>query len=581
MSKIILESLLVFSLDSENGFYTEFSESVNIVHGRNTSGKSTLIQSIIYSLGINDSKENLKDINEQNVFFRLDCKVLSKGEIYRLVFVRSGDTLVLQKEDEKPNRFDGIDSNNSYEYARYKSFISEILGFDLILQKRSELVSAPLEAAVLPYYISQSVGWVYIRESIGDYRFYRNFKYDYLDYYCGIDNGRDRIRKYNLEEERTALRFEIKQIDDYEYRNEGLKVSKILDDRFKGKAEIFLEEFQNVNSVLLIKEYEHTKLCNKISMLKGRQKVLTQVIANIKNQVPRVDQCPTCDQKLPGDLKEFYNYRQDVNDAQKEKDRIKNDIKANVSKINSVESKIFELNDKLSRDFRVLKKLSEGGITFDSWLDHNANLKIMENLSSKRKIHEEKINEIDREIEDLGGDLDVELLRKRKERYFLSVFKKKAEALGVEVPREGKYQDLYSINSFPYQGVELHKLLIAYNFSFYEMVLQNPEIHSFPFLLDAIFKEDIEIETRNEIFKFLSEEQKNSGQIIFSVAEYKGESTSVDPMFDVNSVKDVYFPSDTKLICIGDSKTKRAFLSNSCVIDAELITDTLNLLEVI
>ena len=69
MSNLILKKLLVYSPNDEKGFYTDFSDSVNIVHGRNTSGKSTLIQSIIYAMGINDSKDNLSEINNDGVFF--------------------------------------------------------------------------------------------------------------------------------------------------------------------------------------------------------------------------------------------------------------------------------------------------------------------------------------------------------------------------------------------------------------------------------------------------------------------------------------------------------------------------------
>jgi len=69
MSSLILKSLFVYSPSDEKGFHTDFSDSVNIVHGRNTSGKSTLIQSIIYAMGINDSKEHLSDINSNGVFF--------------------------------------------------------------------------------------------------------------------------------------------------------------------------------------------------------------------------------------------------------------------------------------------------------------------------------------------------------------------------------------------------------------------------------------------------------------------------------------------------------------------------------
>jgi len=450
----------------------------------------------------------------------------------------------------------------------------------LQLQKQFDLVDAPLEAALLPYYISQSVGWVYIRESIGDYRFYKDFKFDYLDYYCGIENTHDRIVKYELEVEKKELAFELKQLSSYEAKDEGLRVSKILDDRFKGKAASFLEEYQALNKDLSNKEAEHTKLCNKIGMLRGRQRVLSQVITNIKKQRPKIDQCPTCDQNLPGDLKDFYNYSQDVNDAIKESDRVKEDIKKSVSKLNSTEKAVSALRIKVEDDFGVLQCLKADNITFDSWLDHNANLRLLKNISIKKEFCEKRMETLKDAIEGIGGGVDIDSARRRKEKEFLSIFKAKAESLGVNIPAEQKYQDLYSLNSFPYQGVELHLLLMAYNFSFYEMVIKRPNTHKLPFLLDAVFKEDIDTESRSEIFKFLSRETKKSGQVIFSVAEYKKDDTSAGPLFDVEDIKRKYFLSDTKLICIGDSKTKRSFLSGSAI-DSSLIEDTIGLLETV
>ncbi|MEY8214729.1 MAG: hypothetical protein RPR97_09635 [Colwellia sp.] len=451
----------------------------------------------------------------------------------------------------------------------------------MVLQKQAELIGAPLEAALLPYYISQSVGWVYIRESIGDYRFYKDFKFDYLDYYCGIKNDHKRVLKYNLEKEKKELCFELKQLDSYEVKNEELKISKLLDERFKGEAENYLEGYQGLSKELSEKEAEHTKLCNKMSMLRGRQRVLSQIISNIKNQKPKIDQCPTCDQKLPGDLKEFYKYSQDINDALKEKDIVKEKIKNNATKLNSVEKRVTDLRTKVEEDYGILRRLKSDNITFDSWLDHNANLRVLKNITTKKASCEKRINGINGEIEELGNSFDIDSLRKSKERDFLSIFKRKILALGVQLPKETKYQELYSLNSFPYQGVELHQLLMAYNFSFYEMVMKNTSLHSFPFLLDAVFKEDIDTESRSNIFKFLSQETKSSGQVIFSVAEYKGDETSSNPLFNIETIKSEYFSSTTKLICIGDSKTKRSFLSDTALIDSVLINDALNLLEVV
>lgn len=581
MSNLILKSLLVYSTSGEKGFYTDFSDSVNIVHGRNTSGKSTLIQSIIYAMGINDSKDNLSDINNDDVFFRLDCTLKDHKGLCNLVFVRSDNTLVLKKGNEPPIRFDGINSNNSFEYGRYKEIFSKLIGFDLVLQKQSELIGAPLEAALLPYYVSQSVGWVYMRESIGDYRFYKDFKFDYLDYYCGIESGHERINKYNLEKEKKDLNFELKQLESYEDKNDELKVSKLLDDRFKGEAESYLEGYQGLNNELSEKEVEHTKLCNKLSMQRGRQKVLTQIVTNIKNQKPKIDQCPTCNQNLPGDLKEFYLYSQDINDALKEKDNVKEQIKRIAAKLNSVEKIISTLRTRIEKDYAVLRRLKASDITFDSWLDHNANLRMLKNISIKKVSFKKRIEVINDDIEKIGDGVDIDVLRHGKEKEFLSIFKRKVLALSAQLPNEAKYQNLYYLNSFPCQGVELHKLLMAYNFSFYEMVMKNPSIHSFPFLLDAIFKEDIDTESRSNIFEFLSQETKSIGQVIFSVAEYKGDETSSDPLFNVEAIKSQYFSANTKLICIGDGKTKRSFLSQTALIDSELINDTMNLLEVV
>ncbi|MEI8706394.1 hypothetical protein [Pseudoalteromonas sp. B62] len=360
-----------------------------------------------------------------------------------------------------------------------------------------------------------------------------------------------------------------------------MKISKLLDERFKGEAENYLEGYQYLSKELSEKEAEHTKLCNKMSMLRGRQRVLSQIISNIKNQKPKIDQCPTCDQSLPGDLKEFYSYSQDINDALKEKGRVKEHIKNNATKLNSVEKLITSLRIKIEKDYGVLRRLKSDNITFDSWLNHNANLQMLKNISIKKAACEKRINGINIDIDKLGSGVDIDSLRKVKEREFISIFKRKVSALGVKLPKEAKYQALYSLNSFPYQGVELHQLLMAYNFSFYEMVMKNSTIHSFPFLLDAVFKEDIDSESRSNIFKFLSHETKSSGQVVFSVAEYKGDETSSNPLFNIENIKSEYFSPTTKLICIGDSKTKRSFLSDTALIDSVLINDTISLLEVV
>ncbi|PVZ70624.1 hypothetical protein [Pelagibaculum spongiae] len=577
MISLIFKSLLVYSQNKGHGFHTHFSDTVNIIHGRNTSGKSTLIQSIIYSMGINDSKENLSDINDPHTIFRLDCELTKENEGTKLSFIRSDDTIVLAIDNKPPMRFDGINSNNSYEYKKYKDIISSLFSFKLLLQQQGEQVKAPLEAAMLPYYISQSVGWVYIRESIGNYRFYKDFKYDYLDYYCGIESNARKIEKYKLEKEKKELTFELKQLESYEEGNKQLKISKIIDEKIKGEASRFFDEYQELNNDLTAKESEQTKLCNKISMLKNRQKVLSQVIRNIKHQVPEVDSCPTCQQRLPGDLREFYKYTQNVNDAISELEKTKSDIKKTSSSLNSSEVKIKKLRSEFEEKYGLMERVKIENVSINSWIDHQSNLKMLKKIEGQKAFTQKTIDGITSKIEE-NQDGDIEDLRKKADGKFLKIFKSKVKSLKIKLPKENKYKEIYSINAFPYQGVELHQLLMAYNFSFYEMVSKNKTLHTLPFIMDAVFKEDIDIESRKNIFDFLSKETNNGQQVIFSVAEYKNNSQSNSTLFDIEEVKRDYFTDDTKLICIGDSKTKRSFMSSK-LIAPELIESTLSLFE--
>ncbi|HHH1201546.1 TPA: AAA family ATPase [Yersinia enterocolitica] len=585
MSKLILKNILAYSINGNGIFSTEFGESVNIIHGRNTSGKSTLMQSILYSMGVNDSKENLNDIISENVIFRLECEMQNINTFEKIVFVRLDDTLVVRIADNPPIRFDGINGNNSFEYGRYKELFNKLFNFKLRLQKQADFTNAPIEAAFLPFYISQSVGWVYLRESIGDYRFYKDFKFDYLDYYTGLKNRTDRLKKYTLKKEKQQLEYERSQLIKYKSKDNSLKLSETLETRFKGKALDYLKSYDQLATTLISEEANHDKLCNKLSMLRGREKVLLQTIRNLKLQKPRVDRCPVCEQTLPGDIRELYIYTQDINDALREKEIISDKIKTISASLNSVEKKIKDSSGIINNEYRVLKESRVESIGFESWINHHANITILGEIKNKERDYDEKISGLQTNIDNLANDAEIDTLRYGIEKEFLGIFQEKAKCLEVKIPDSSRYKNLYSITSFPYQGVELHKIIMAYHFSFYQLISKRTTIHKFPFLLDAVFKEDIDVGNREIIFNFLSSEAKNHEQILFSVAEYKKEKnpTEGDPLFNINEINNRYFSGSAKQICIGNAKTVRSFLLQKSLNEDEqfLLDDAFSLLQTI
>lgn len=563
MIKLQLTSLLIYSVAQDKHFYTEFGNGLNIIHGKNTSGKSTLIQSIIYAMGINYGRDYLKEINDSSTIFLLEGVTINDGTTTSISFARNGDTIAVKFGKNKTERFHGINGNSSYEYGRYKDYFNGVFQFDLLLQNKTELVPAPLEAALLPFYISQDVGWVYIRESIGDYRFYKDFKSDYLDYYCGIEKGTTRLEKYKIQSEKQQVDSELKQIERYKDNRPEIKLSTEINKRFMAETFEFIEVYKNTNALLSEKEDEYNILCSKQLLLENRQKVLFQTRKNLKKQRPSIDNCPTCNQILPGSIRHFYNYSQDVNDIEKENFTVKEAIKKTQSSMNSSMRHIAILRDKIKLYNTYLERFKVEGMTFDSWLDIHSIQRLAERLSREQGILERKSQELMKELSNLGDEEHINIERRKIEKEFHRIFSEKVSALKIKVPKEDKYSDLYSINSFPYTGVELHKIIMSYNISFYKLVVQLAQTHVFPFMIDAIFKEDIDEESRLTILRFLSNEMKSCNQTFISIAEFNDDKSKLDnELYNIKKINKAFFDDKAKCICIGESQKERSLLSN-------------------
>ncbi|HIF5865551.1 TPA: hypothetical protein ACX3FQ_004942, partial [Vibrio parahaemolyticus] len=149
------------------------------------------------------------------------------------------------------------------------------------------------------------------------------------------------------------------------------------------------------------------------------------------------------------------------------------------------------------------------------------------------------------------------------------------------IPMSPRYRDVYEINSFPAQGVELHKLIMAYHFSFWELLKDNEKMHRLPFVLDAVFKEDIDEVSRETIFNFLSTKNSRDEQIIFAVADVKdNQPAPTSRTHFIEEVNEIYFSSSANLICIGNAEKQRAFLSEAPTeLELDLIEDTLEISE--
>jgi len=203
-----------------------------------------------------------------------------------------------------------------------------------------------------------------------------------------------------------------------------------------------------------------------------------------------------------------------------------------------------------------LKKRSNQEMTYDEWLKVKAKTRLFDEINKKVGELTIKVGSLKDSLSKFKSKETVEKNRRQKDRafkeFFLGYFT--PTKLDIKPFNSDRYEKIYRISSFPSQGVELHKTVLAYHFAFNRLIQETAKAHRFPFLLDAIFKEDIESENKSRIVKFIAENKPKDTQLFFSVATTSKETETV---VGYNSK---YFDGKAELICIGQSSNKRSFL---------------------
>ncbi|WP_299136248.1 hypothetical protein [uncultured Vibrio sp.] len=383
MNTTITFNRLFVSSESHNScFSKEFSPGVNIISGRNTSGKSSLIQSLLYAFGVNDVRENLDEILSYQPTFRVDLTKKIGGIEESYTIVRDSKSIYVKEPNGKIVPFHGIDADNSVEHVRLKDYIRDLVGFSLILEQKGELKSAPLESMFLPYYISQSVGWVYLRESFSNLQYYKGFKDDYLDYYLGISNSFDRVEHRRLTKERDRLSADINNLKRYSKKAE-FQFSNLVDEAFGEQAEAYIENYVVKSNSLEEERNQYIKLCNELSLLQNHHKILKRTKRNIKKQnYNDIDRCPACTQVLSYSLEGLYSHYQKYNDTVELESHITDKLIDKKSKINSSKKKMTTIDNEIFNDYGVLLDKNVDGVTFEQWVTNKANITLYKQMQA-------------------------------------------------------------------------------------------------------------------------------------------------------------------------------------------------------
>jgi len=573
--KLDIKEILVYSELNDKFFYTKFGEKLNVIYGKNTAGKSTLIQLILYSFGINDTKIKLSEILAEEIFVRLNCVITKNNEKLNYTFIRQDETLLIKDSNSKILRFNGIGSDQSAEHIKLKKYFNNLFNFNLLLESNSGISEAPMETMFLPYYVSQDVGWVYLRKSFSNLNFYKNFKEDFLDYYLGIENVIDREEKRKLENELRSLQQQMRFFSDVEKENQELEVSQIINDSLAGKANELITTLSSSKTDLITLEKDYVNESNKLTFFNQRLSVVSKVKRNHKKQVPGEDSCPTCTQILPANIEEIYSFFQEENDTISLQRELKEKIKKSQARINSLNKKIESTQKEINKEYQIFNKYSENKITLENWIENKANIQLYDNLIKQIGTLKLDIDLLKEKLKEYKTEEQIYSEREKKNYLFKSAYFKNNISLGIPSLKEERFYKLYDISSFPFQGVQLHLALLSYHFAFNEILTKTSGIHRLPFILDSIFKEDIEGGNKEKILNFINSNFPKDTQTILSIADDKNIDSHIE------HYKNDIFKDNAHMICIGKGTEEKALLSENDNSKSELITDSYEIMETI
>jgi hypothetical protein len=575
---------LFVSAESHNlCFCDEFSSGANIISGRNTSGKSSLIQSLLFTFGVNDVAENLDEILNYQPTFRVDFTKTFDGVEEEYTIIREPKSIYVKEPNGKVVPFHGIDADNSVEHVKLKDYIRDLVDFTLILEQKGELKSAPLESMFLPYYISQSVGWVYLRESFSNLQYYKGFKDDYLDYYLGINNNFDRVEHRKLTQKKDQLVADVKNLKRYSKKAE-FQFSNLIDETFGEQAEEYIENYIQKSSSLEEERNKYIQLCNELSLLQNHHKILKRTKRNVKKQSYNdVDRCPACTQVLSYSLEGLYSHYQKYNDTVELESHITDKLTDKKSKIHSSNKKMRTIRKEISDDYGVLLEKNVDGVTFEQWIANKGNITLYKQMQADIDTSEGELEEVKTSLNFMITEQETVTERFKKEKTFKKIFSDYTSQLELKPLTDSRYLDLYRINSFPRQGVELHKTVMAYHFALNAMIAKSKTAHRLPFLLDAILKEDIDETNLETILSFVGNNLPDDTQTFISISEHVKDDSGTEEKVKaiekvrVKDVKDTYFPTNSKLFYIGSGQIERSFLSQSLGDYQELHMDTVDI----
>lgn len=527
MKRLVLKKLVIISQKSEEAKVVEFDDKLTVITGENPegvtinrTGKSVLMKSIYYSLGVKLKKytSNWNSLQLSTiVFFNYDDK---QYELYRSkerFILKCGDTI---------NFFKNI--------SQLREYFVELFNFKIrmpIKKDDTSTVYAYPGAIFMPFYIDQDKGWSGTWDSFSDI-FNGQWKQEVLLYHMGIRTS----KYYDLLEEKVDLELNNKENKRQETTLKILLKNHIK--KYKGYLDInldlntFSEEIAQLTNELNIQMNKRNKIkeemvnCfNELRDLEELFVVAEKVYNELLNDVDYVENylpedtviCPICGTTHENSIQNHFNMYSEIQECEEtmqfyfeERSKIEKRVQKQMDELKELEDYINKINEILDR--------KREAVTFKDIVVAEGSKSILEDLRLELSQIQTNIEKIQKRLNDITTEQKgITRAGKHINDLYLDKLKINLEILNVT---DIDSKDLKKFKtSFNSGGNDLPCAILAQIFTLYLISSRYSTTVSAPIVLDAIFQQEPAEEKINTIWDFIINNQPQDSQLIISTTE--------------------------------------------------------------
>lgn len=527
MKKLYISEIQLLSQKEKKARKVQFDQRRTLIHGKNHTGKSSLIKSIYWAFGAEPLfNQKFKNTNVSAfVKFEIDStkySILRDGKLFG--FYDSDGNLL--------NKFTSITKELG-------PFLGKLFDFQPLFQNtNSEFIIPPPAFLFLPYYIDQDSSWSKSWDSFKQLQQIKDYRTQSIYYHSGIRPNEYYSTKKEIQEfiqiiEETDKEQKITSKILSEVKEKLAQTNFNIDvDSFKAEIVELLTESQS----LLEKE---ERLKNKLHDLYHLQSAFEAQINIVKQAIlesnkdlkfasddlPDIIGCPTCGAEYENSFAERFEIARDERRSKDLLLELKKDAQAVQSQIENEKSSLTSVTAEVSRINEILAE-KKGDLKLKDIID-NAGKNQVKTIFSER--HAE-LNEIlitnAREKEKLEKKLKAFESKERKSNileYYNSRMTSFLKKLDIHSLTIDDYKSITTKIESKETGSSRPRALIAYYFTFFHLMKKYSSSTYCPLIIDSPNQQDQDIEHIDKIMSFINHNQPDDSQMILGLAETYGE----------------------------------------------------------